>query len=325
MGRVVLVTGVAGEFAARASTALAADPAVERVVGIDTRPPVGDLGGVKFVRADIRTPVVGKVIAVEDIDTIVHLDVHPSEQFRGRSGAKERNVIGTMQVLAAAQRSSSVQKFVLGSSTAVYGTSPRDPAMFTESDNARGGVRLGFPKDIVEVESYVRGFSRRRPEVIVTTLRSAQVLHPSIPTPLRNFLVNPVVPGALGFDPRVQFLHLEDALSVFTESVAHDRWGTFNVAGPGVMLLSQICRRLGKPVVPLPPIGFAAASRRVIAMMGGEISPDLHRLLMYGRSVDIAALREIFGYEPQYSTEETFEAFRAGVRPGPLSKLGLSS
>jgi UDP-glucose 4-epimerase len=63
----------------------------------------------------------------------------------------------------------------------------------------------------------------------------------------------------------------------------------------------------------------------VIAMMGGEISPDLHRLLMYGRSVDIAALREIFGYEPQYSTEETFEAFRAGVRPGPLSKLGLSS
>jgi UDP-glucose 4-epimerase len=325
MGRVVLVTGVAGEFAARASTALAADPAVERVVGIDTRPPVGDLGGVKFVRADIRTPVVGKVIAVEDIDTIVHLDVHPSEQFRGRSGAKERNVIGTMQVLAAAQRSSSVQKFVLGSSTAVYGTSPRDPAMFTESDNARGGVRLGFPKDIVEVESYVRGFSRRRPEVIVTTLRSAQVLHPSIPTPLRNFLVNPVVPGALGFDPRVQVLHLEDALSVFTESVAHDRWGTFNVAGPGVMLLSQICRRLGKPVVPLPPIGFAAASRRVIAMMGGEISPDLHRLLMHGRSVDIAALREIFGYEPQYSTEETFEAFRAGVRPGPLSKLGLSS
>jgi UDP-glucose 4-epimerase len=324
MGRVVLVTGVAGEFAARVASALAADPGVERVVGIDTRPPVGDLGGVKFVRADIRTPVVGKVIAVEDIDAIVHLDVHPSEQFRGRSGAKERNVIGTMQVLAAAQRSATVQKFVLGSSTAVYGTSPRDPALFTESDNARAGVRVGFPKDVVEVESYVRGFSRRRPEVIVTTLRAAQVLHPAIPSPLRNFLANPVVPGALGFDPRIQFLHLDDALNVITESVVHDRWGTFNVAGPGVMLLSQVSRRLGKPVIPLPPIGFAAASRRVIAMVGGDISPDLHRLLMYGRAVDIAALREIFGYEPQYSTEQTFEAFRAAVRPGPLSKLGLT-
>jgi len=324
MGRVVLVTGVAGEFAARVSSALAAERGVERVVGIDTRPPVGDLGGVKFVRADIRTPVVGKVIAVEDIDTIVHLDLAPSEQFRDRSGAKERNVIGTMQVLAAAQRSATVNKIVLGSSTAVYGTSPRDPALFTESDNARGGVRVGFPKDINEVESYVRGFSRRRPEIVVTTLRAAQILHPSIPSPMRNYLAQPLLPGALGFDPRFQFLHLDDALNVVTESVVHDRWGTFNVAGPGVLLLSQLSRRLGKPVIPLPPIGFAAASRRVIAMAGGDISPDLHRLLMYGRAIDIAALREIFGYEPQYSTEETFEAFRAAVRPGPLSKLGLT-
>jgi UDP-glucose 4-epimerase len=324
MGRVVLVTGVAGEFAARVSSALAAEPAVERVVGIDTRPPVGDLGGVKFVRADIRTPVVGKLIAVEDIDTIVHLDVGPSEQFRGRSGAKERNVIGTMQVLAAAQRSASVRKLVLGSSSAVYGTSPRDPALFTESDNARGGVRVGFPKDIVEVEGYVRGFSRRRPEVIVTTLRASQILHPSIASPIRNYLAQPLLPGALGFDPRFQFLHLDDALNVVTESVVHDRWGTFNVTGPGVLLLSQVSRRLGKPVIPLPPFGFAAASRRVITMAGGDISPDLHRLLMYGRAIDIAALREIFGYEPQYSTEETFEAFRAAVRPGPLSKLGLT-
>lgn len=325
MGRVVLVTGVAGEFAARVCGSLADQPGVERVVAVDTRPPIGDLAGVKFVRADIRTPVIGKVIAVEDVDAIVHLDVSPSEQSRGRSGAKERNVIGTMQVLAAAQRSETVRKVVLGSSTAVYGTSPRDPALFTESDNARGGVRVGFPKDVVEVESYVRGFSRRRPEVIVTTLRMAQVLHPSIPSPLRNYLVNPLLPSALGFDPRLQFLHVDDALNVINESVVHDRWGTFNVAGPGVLLLSQIARRLGKPTIPLPPVGFAAASRRVIRMMGSEISPDLHRVLTYGRAVDIAALRDIFGYEPQYSTEETFEEFRAAVRPGPLSALGLKS
>src|ERR1044072_1619818 len=118
MGRVVLVTGVAGEFAARASRALAEQPGVERVVGIDLRPPEGDLGGVKFVRADIRTPVVGKVMAVEDVDTVAHLDVTPPERSRAGGGAKERNVIGTMQLLAACQRSSTVSKLVLGSSTA---------------------------------------------------------------------------------------------------------------------------------------------------------------------------------------------------------------
>lgn len=324
MGRVVLVTGFAGEFATRVARALAEQPDVERVVGIDTRPPAGDLGGIKYVRADIRTPVVGKLMAVEEVDAIVHLDVHPSEQSRGRSGAKELNVIGTMQVLAAAQRSPLVTKFVLGSSTAVYGTSPRDPALFIEADNARGGVRTGFPKDMVEVESYVRGFSRRRPEVITTLLRMAHVLHPDIPSPFRNYLINPLLPSAIGFDPRLQFLHVDDATNVLVESVVRDRWGTFNVAGPGVLLLSQVARRLGKPVIPLPPFGFAAAARRAIRLMGGEISPDLHRVLTYGRVVDVSALRDIFGYDPQYTTEQTFEEFRASIRPGPLAAMGLS-
>jgi UDP-glucose 4-epimerase len=325
MGRVVLVTGVAGTFAARVSRTLAElgeKSDIDRVIGLDTRPPDGDLGGVKFVRADIRTPVVGKVMAVEDVDVVVHLDVNPSDMARGGGGAKERNVIGTMQLLAACQRSAHVSKLVLGSSTAVYGTSPRDPALFTESTSPQGGVRAGFPKDAVEVESYVRGFARRRQDVIITTLRLAQVLHADIETPLRNYFANPLLPSALGFDPRLQFAHLDDALAVFTESVLSDRPGTFNVAGPGVMLLSQVARRLGKPVIPLPPVGFAALAGRAIRTMGGEMSPDLHRLLTYGRAVDISALRDIFGYEPVYSTEETFEQFRASQRPGVLSAVG---
>jgi UDP-glucose 4-epimerase len=325
MGRVVLVTGVAGTFAARVSRTLAElgdDAGIDRVVGLDTRPPEGDLGGVKFVRADIRTPVVGKVMAVEDVDVVVHLDVNPSEMSRGGGGAKERNVIGTMQLLAACQRSSNVSKLVLGSTTAVYGTSPRDPALFTESTSPQGGVRSGFPKDAVEVENYVRGFSRRRPDVLITTLRFAQVLHPDIETSMRNYLANPMLPSALGFDPRLQFTHLDDALDVIVESVGSDRPGTFNVAGDGVMVLSQVARRLGKPVIPLPPIGFAMMAGRVIRSMGGKMSPDLHRVLTYGRVVDTSALRDIFGYEPKYSTEETFEAFRASQRPGILAGIG---
>ncbi|MEH3033376.1 MAG: NAD-dependent epimerase/dehydratase family protein [Aeromicrobium erythreum] len=324
MGRVVLVTGVSGTLASRVSRALAdlgEAGGVDRVVGIDMRPPAGELGGVKFVRADIRTPVVAKVMAVEDIDTVVHLDLAPAPS-RGGSGAKERNVIGTMQVLAACQRSSTVTKLVLGSNTAVYGSSPRDPALFSESDLARGGVRSGFPKDLVEAEGYTRGFARRRPDVIITTVRAAQVLHPEIETPMRSYLLNPVLPAAIGFDPRLQFLHLDDALAILTESVVRDRPGTFNAAGDGVLLLSQIARRLGKPVLPLPLPGFAAAASRVVSAMGGKISPDLHRLLTHGRVVDTTALRDIFGYELQHTTEEVFEEFRAAVRPGLLAVLG---
>jgi UDP-glucose 4-epimerase len=324
MSRVVLVTGVAGPFASMFARRLAdagEDAGIDKVVGIDTVVPARDIAGVKFVRADIRTPVVGKVIAVEDVDTVVHLDLGPPRRDKP-GGAKELNVIGTMQLLAACQRSARVGKLVLGSSTAVYGCSPRDPAMFTESMHARGGVRSGFPKDIVEVESYVRGLSRRRPDIIITTIRAAQILHEAIDTPIRNYLSNPVLPAALGFDPRLQFLHLEDALSIMVEAVIHDRPGTFNAAGDHVLQLSQVARRLGRPVIPLLPIGFAMASRRVIRAMGSDISPDLHRLLTYGRAVDTTALREIFGYEMTRTTEETLEEFRDAVRPGLLTVIG---
>lgn len=320
MGRVVLVTGVSDLFAGRVARRLAeaGDAAgVDRVVGIGTVLPSEDLGPVKFVRADIRTPVVGKVIAVEDVDTVVHLDLRPSTA--GRAAGKELNVIGTMQLLAACQRSAIVNKLVLGSSAAVYGSSPRDPALFSESTPARGGVKTGFPKDMVEVEGYARGFARRRPEVLITTLRLTQVLDREVRSPLGDYLRNPLLPAAIGYDPRLQFLHVDDAYAVITLAVAHDRPGTFNVAGDGVMLLSQAARRLGHPILPLPAIGFAAGARRIIRTLGSDIPPDLHRLLTFGRAVEITALRDIFGYEPGYTTEQVLEEFRRSTRPGLMS------
>ena len=60
--RVVLVTGVSRDLGARFARSLAADEDVE-VVGLDVIPPRHDLGPADFVRADIRNPVIAKVIA----------------------------------------------------------------------------------------------------------------------------------------------------------------------------------------------------------------------------------------------------------------------
>ena len=81
---------------------------------------------------------------------------------------KEINVIGTMQLLAACQkapaRAPARREVDRRRSTA---SSPRDPAMFTEDMGAKALPRTGWGKDSVEVEGYVRGFSRRRPDVDV--------------------------------------------------------------------------------------------------------------------------------------------------------------
>src|SRR3954454_18460577 len=117
MGRVVLVTGVARDLGRRFARQLAAAPDVDRVIGVDISPPRGDMGAVSFARADIRNPVIAKVLMREQVDTVVHMSVLPSASSGGGGAAKELNVIGTMQLLAACQQSPDLEHFVLKSST----------------------------------------------------------------------------------------------------------------------------------------------------------------------------------------------------------------
>ena len=210
--RVVLVTGVSRDLGARFASSLAAEEHVE-VVGLDVIPPRHDLGNADFVRADIRNPVIAKVIAARRVDTVVHLAVVAAPgSAGGRSSMKEINVIGTMQLLAACQRADTIRKLVVQSSISVYGASPRDPAKFTEDMSPRAQPRTGFGKDSVEIESYVRGLARRRPDVVVTTLRLANLMGVGVDSHVTRYLSLPLVPRVMGFDARLQFLHPSDAI-----------------------------------------------------------------------------------------------------------------
>src|SRR5215831_11887683 len=120
MGKVVLVTGVSRDLGRRLARRLTADPDVDRVVGVDVVPPREDIGDVSFVRADIRNPVIAKVIAKEDVDTVVHMSVIATPGSAGGRGTmKELNVIGTMQLLAACQKAPGVERLVVKSTSTV--------------------------------------------------------------------------------------------------------------------------------------------------------------------------------------------------------------
>jgi len=314
VGKVVLVTGVSRDLGRRFARRLAAQPGIDRVVGVDAVPPRDDIGDVSFVRADIRNPVIAKVIAKEDVDTVVHMSVIATPGSAGGRGTmKELNVIGTMQLLAACQKAHGLQHLVVKSTSTVYGASSRDPAMFTEDLEPRQAPRSGYAKDVSEIEGYVRGFARRRPDVLVTTLRLANVLGPHVTSPMTSYFRLPVVPTVLGFDPRLQFLHETDLLRVLAHAVHAEVPGTFNVAGDGVMLLSQAVRRLRKPSVPLirPAVGGVASALKSFRM--ADFSPEQLGLLTFGRGIDTVRMRTQLGFEPELTTEQTFADFAAGV------------
>ena len=335
----MLVTGVARHLGSRFVQEIRREPGVELVVGVDVQPSAHDLAGshdagdhdsaplagYTFVRADIRRPTVARVIAEHRVDTVVHLNVSTTTLgSTSRSTVKETNVIGTMQLLAAVQKAPEVRRLVVKSTTSVYGSAPRDPAVFQERMQPKVLPSGGFAKDAVEVEGYVRGFARRRPDVAVSVLRFANIVGPHADTPLNDYFSLPVLPTVFGYDPRLQFIHEDDAVEVLRLAAVEPRRGTtnsgtFNVAGDGVLLLSQAARRLGRPTVPmlLPAVSWVAGLARQTRML--DFSPEQLRLLTHGRVVDTTHLREDFGYTPGFSTEAALadlgHSLRAGLLP----------
>jgi UDP-glucose 4-epimerase len=324
MGRVVLVTGISRDIGRRFARSAAGDPSIDRVIGVDVVPPRGDIGDVSFVRADIRNPVIAKVIAREAVDTVVHMSVIATPgSAGGRNTMKELNVIGSMQLLAACQKAETVERLVVKSTTTVYGSGPRDPAMFTEDMGAKRQPRSGYAKDVHEIEGYVRGFARRRPDVAVTMVRAANVIGPHVVSPLTSYFRLPVIPTVLGFDPRLQFLHEDDLLAVLRQAALSGVHGTFNVAGDGILMLSQAVRRLGRPSCAMPSLAVGRLATLLRSARVADFSPEQLGLLTYGRGVDTTRMRTELGFEPAYGTASAFADFGAslGAPSSPLPEV----
>src|SRR4051812_11660035 len=326
---VVLITGVSRFLGGRLAAQLAADPQVERVIGIDAVPPrTADqprLGRTEFVRADIRNPLIAKVLSQARVSTVVHAALMASPRpVGGRIPMQEMNVIGTMQLLAACQKSDTVERVVVRSTTAVYGCGPDDPAVFTEGHDPHDRSTGGYAKDAAEVEAYVRGFARRRPDIEVSMLRLANILGPTIDNGLTRYLGMPVVPTAAGFDPRLQLLHEDDAIEVLRLATVSSRPGIVNVAADGVVTLSQLLRQVGRVRVPVPTSAVGLVGTLVRNSGVVDFTAEESRYLCYGRVVDTTRLHTEFGYTPRFTTSETVRSY-AGERSSRLGpgRFGL--
>jgi len=320
-GKRILITGVSNFLGLRIAKRFEDDDEVEAVVGVDLREPPVPVDKLEFVRADIRSPLIARIIDSNEIDTLIHTNItsHPS-RLGGRSQMKENNVIGTLQLLAAAQRAKKLERVIMKSSTAVYGMGPKEPSLVGEDHDNRHAHLYGYGKDCAEAETYVRDFARRRKDVDVVILRTQSLIGPTVRTNMTDYLSLPVIPTALGFDPRLQLVHEEDAVEAFGRATHDAPRGIYNITGQGVVFLSKAIRMLGKVGLPLlfPAAKGASSILRRVGTV--DFPSDQLQFLIYGRVVDYGRAREEFGFVPRYTTEEAIVDFR-DHRNGSLGSL----
>ena len=296
---------------------------VERVLAIDSIKPSPQhrrrMRDAEFVRLDPQSPRLQGILREAGIDTVVHAGLHHTDFAPGgRAAVKEANIMGSMHVIAACGRAATVKRFVLISSTTVYGSSGVDPAMFTEDMAARRQPSGGIPQDHLSVEGYVRGMSRKRPDIDVTILRIPAILGLPEPTVFGELLAPSIAPVLAGYDPRIQLLHPQDALDALLHATTGATPGTYNIAGAGVLTLCQAIRRAGH--VPLPVVAptFKIASRLLSSQGMRDIGPSQLRYLRFGRVVDTGRMRSEFKFTPRYSTDEALQAYLVDSGTEPL-------
>ena len=321
--RRVLVTGLSTYWGGRLAHALESNPEIEAIIGVDTREPTRELERTEYVKVGVQHGLIEKIVRAARIDTVVDTRM-VVDSARDPSGTRpesvhENNVIGTLNILAACSTADSpVRRFVFKSSAHWYGCAQDDPAFFTEDMNRMHPPKTAIERDLVEAEAAVDDFRRRRPEVTVSVLRFANVLGAEVDTSHVQLFSLPLVPMIAGFDPRYQFVDEVDVVHALEHVAINDLPGTFNVAGDGVLTLSETISLLGKrplPVIPPWGTGLAASAAR---RLGVTIPDEMINQLRFGRGLD-NRLFKASGFHYRNTSRETVIHLRERLRLNPIA------
>ena len=288
----VLVTGATTPLGRGVIGRLQQEGQVAKVIGFEPRATTEWLDGAELVAFEPDDHELVRFLADEGIDTVIHAGMTPT-----RSGlpavdvSRPADVIGTMRLCAAiGHPSAKVRSLLLVSSAAVYPVDPNTPLLHRETDSVEA-------RDIepaashLEAEEYARDVATRLGHLDVAILRLAELAGPGVGGPLASALRQPVVPTPIGYDPAVQFLHMDDAADAIAFAARLELAGTYNLASDGVLRWSEASALRGRfslPVLPFDAGPVAPLLRRFgIPHLPAGTGP----MLRFGSAVDSSKLR----------------------------------
>jgi UDP-glucose 4-epimerase len=314
LGRRILITGLATFWGGRLAQEFERDPEVDVLVGMDSEEPTVALERTEFVRTDDNYSILARLLKATQVDTVVHAGLVVNSALMPDRRIHEKNVIGTMNLLAAAGADESrVRSLIVKSSSLIYGASRQDPTWFREDSVRASPAKTRIERSLLEAESYLRSFAEDNPGVGVAVLRCANVLGDHLTTALSRAISMPAIPTIAGFDPQLQFVEQQDIVRAIRFVVDSGLEGAYNVAADGRLPWSEVRAIAAKPPLYLSPIATELAAAPLKRLRFVNLPPEVFDLLRYGRGVDNAKLKSA-GFRYFYTTAGTVRHFVEELR-----------
>ncbi|HPS93875.1 MAG TPA: SDR family oxidoreductase [Deltaproteobacteria bacterium] len=309
----ILITGVSGYFGQKLVAHLEAKPEVERITGIDIRPPAYSSKKLEFIECDVRDDLNG-VFSGREIDCVIHT-AYILPPIHDRSLMEDINVNGTINVLTASAAHKVAQILDCSSSTA-YGFHPDNPPLLTEESPLRGNEDFTYAKNKRELESWTRGFEEAHPDIRMTVIRPCFVVGPGFTNPLARHLCRKlcILPGKTA---PLQYIHEDDLVEIMYLLLKDKKAGVFNLAADGTMTFGEMLRILGGWPIRVPawllwPLNNLMWFLRVRFVT--EFPSSSLNLTRYPWIASNDKVKRELGYTFKYTTREAFEDFARHVK-----------
>src|SRR5579875_1486093 len=326
MGVTVAVTGPTGEIGIAAVTALEHEPAVDKVLGMARRPfDPSTLGWTKtrYQQGDILDrDAVDALVA--DVDVVVHLAFLI---MGSREESSRINLQGTRNVFEATVAAERPRRLVYTSSVAAYGYHDDNPNPLTEDVPPRGSPEHYYSEQKAACEAALAEITDGS-SLEVYILRPCIVAGPKaqmladampwnqLPAPVRTVAkavpaLKPVVPDP-GYP--LQLVHHDDvAAAIALAATAPAPPGAYNIAGDGLITVSEVAKALGGRPVRVPAAAASAASGALSRL---PFVPSALEWLHAARTsvvMDTTKAKTQLGWRPTYSSADTLAALAASL------------
>ena len=315
----VVVTGATGNVGTSLLRRLAADPAVDEIVGVARRlPDMPPPPKTTWAHLDVATDDL--VAAFRSADAVVHLAwlIQPA---RDQRQLWRVNVEGSVRVFEAAA-AAGVGSLIYASSVGAYSPGPKEPVDETWPTN--GIPTAYYSRQKAYTERALDTVEARHPDLRVVRVRPALIFKKTSAAEQRRLFGGPLLPGSLLRPSLIpvlpvadrlvfQCVHTDDVAEAYRLALTSDVRGAFNVAADPVLDRARLGEIFEARTVRVPESVFRWGADVAWRLHLQPTPRDWVDLACVSPLLDSTRARTELGWQPTVSADDTLRRLLRGM------------